>query len=111
MQAKLPESPYFVASITKMFTATVIMQLADEENLNDPIEQHLSHLPLDGIHVYKGTDYSKQLKVYQLLHQTSGLSDYFDGGLVEDFKNNQDRAYSVEDVLEMACNRNHRGQD
>ena len=102
----LPESPYFVASITKMFTATVIMQLADEGKLglNDPIEQYLSHLPLDGIHVYKGTDYSKQLKVYQLLHQTSGLSDYFDGGLVEDFKNNQDRAYSVEDVLEMARN-------
>lgn len=99
-------SPYFIASITKMFTATVIMQLIDEEklNLNDYIEKHLSHLSLDGIHIYKGTDYSKQLKVYQLLHQTSGLPDYFDGGLVEDFKKNRDKFYSVEDVLEMARN-------
>lgn len=101
-----PESPYFVASIAKIFTATVIMQLLDEGRLDleDHIKKHLSHLSLDGIHQYKGTDYSKELKVYQLLHQTSGLSDYFDGGLAEDFKKNQDRFYNVEDVLEMARN-------
>ena len=28
-----PDSPYFIASITKMFTASVVMQLVDEENL------------------------------------------------------------------------------
>jgi len=100
-----PDSPYFIASVTKMYTATVIMQLVDEGllDLDAPIQQYLSHLPLDGIHVHKGVDYSKQLKVYQLIHQTSGLSDYFDGGLAETtFKKNQDRAYSVEDVLDMA---------
>ena len=44
-------SPYFVASISKMFTATVIMQLVDEGRLglNDPIDKYLFHLPLDGI--------------------------------------------------------------
>lgn len=102
-----PDSPYFIASVTKMYTATVIMQLVDEGllDLNAPIQQYLSHLPLDGIHVHKGVDYSKQLKVYQLVHQTSGLSDYFDGGLAETtFRKNQDRAYSVEDVLDMARN-------
>ena len=103
-----PESPYFVASIAKIFTATVIMQLFDEGKLHleDYIEKYLSHLPLDGIHKYKGIDYSKKLKVYQLLNQTSGLSDYFEGGLAEDFKKNQDRSYSLEDVLEMARNSN-----
>jgi len=102
-----PDSPYFIASVTKMYTATVIMQLVDEGllDLNAPIQQYLPHLPLDDIHVHKGVDYSKQLKVYQLVHQTSGLSDYFGGGLAETtFKKNQDRAYSVEDVLEMARN-------
>ena len=99
-----PESPYYIASVTKIFTATVVMQLVDEGklDLDDPIAKYLAHLPLDGIHVYKGVDYSKQLKVVQLLHQTSGLADYFEGGLVEDFKTNQDRAYSVEDVLALA---------
>ncbi len=97
------DSPYFVASISKMFTATVVMQLVDEGSLSlqDPIDKYLSHLPLDGIHVFKGADYSKDLKVYQLLHQTSGLADYFEDGLNEDFKKNQDRSYSVEDVIEI----------
>jgi CubicO group peptidase (beta-lactamase class C family) len=98
-----PDSPYFIASISKMFTATVVMQLVDEGlvDLNDQIGKYLSHLSLDGIHVYKGTDYSNDLKVYQLLHQTSGLADYFADGFNEDFKKNQDRSYSVEDVLEI----------
>ena len=86
-----------------MYTATVIMQLVDEGrlDLNDPIDKYLSHLPLDGIHIYKGADYSHKLKVCQLLHQTSGLADYFAKGLDEDFKKNRDRFYSVEDVLEI----------
>lgn len=94
------------SGVAKIFTATVIMQLVDEKKLklDDPIEQHLPHLSLAGIHLFKGNDYSQGLKVYQLLHQTSGLSDYFDGGLVKDFKRNQDREYSVEDVLEMVRN-------
>lgn len=98
-----PDSPYFIASISKMFTATIIMQLVDEGriDLNDPIDDYLSHLALDGIHVFRGSDYSRQLKVYQLLHQTSGLADYFAKGLNEDFKKNRDRLYSVEDVLEL----------
>lgn len=99
-----PENPYFVASISKMYTATVIMQLVDEGklDLDDPIEPYLGHLSLDGIHVYAGHDFSHQLKVYQLVHQTSGLADYFEGRLVEDFKQNRDRAYSVADVLAIA---------
>ena len=99
-------SPYFIASITKMFTATVVMQLVDagKLSLGDEMVKYLSHIPIEGIHVHKGTDYSKQLKIYQLLHQTSGLSDYFNGGLVKDFKDNKDRYYSVADVLEMVRN-------
>lgn len=96
------DSPYFVASISKMFTATVIMQLVDEGRLalDDRVDQYLSHLPLDGIHVFEGTDYSSQLRIYQLVHQTSGLADYFSGGLDKDLKQNKDRLYSVEDVLD-----------
>ncbi|MEM9675841.1 MAG: serine hydrolase, partial [Bacteroidota bacterium] len=47
-----PESPYFVASIAKIFTATVIMQLFDEGRLHveDYIEKYLSHLTLEGLH-------------------------------------------------------------
>lgn len=97
------DSTYFIASITKMFTATVIMQLVDEErlDLDAPIQHYLPQLPLDGIHVYDGVDYSKQLKVYQLMKQTSGLADYYEDEFIEDFKNNRDRAYDLNDVLVM----------
>ncbi|MAS33649.1 MAG: hypothetical protein CL610_06570 [Anaerolineaceae bacterium] len=98
-----PDSAYFIASITKMFTASVVMQLVDEGrlDLDAQIQAYLPQLQLDGIHTYKGVDYSKQLKVYQLLHQTSGLADYYENGLVEDLKHNRDRAYNISDVLNM----------
>lgn len=101
-----PDSAYFIASITKMFTAAVIMQLVDEGklDLDAPIQQYLPHLALEGIHVHKGVDYSKQLKVYQLVHQSSGLADYYEDGLVEDIKHNRDRAYNLNDVLTMVRN-------
>lgn len=97
------DSPYFIASITKMFTASVAMQLVDEGrlDLDAPIQKYLPHLPLDGIHIYKDIDYSKQLKVHQLIHQTSGLADYYEDEFIEDFKNNRDRAYTLDDVLTM----------
>lgn len=98
-----PTSPYFIASITKMYTITVIMQLVDEGrlNLDEPINKYLPHRQIEGIHVYKGVDYSQQLKVYQLVHQTSGLADYYEDSLLNDLKQNHDRAYTVDDVLTM----------
>jgi CubicO group peptidase (beta-lactamase class C family) len=101
-----PNSPYFIASVTKMFTATVIMQLVDEGrlDLDAPITDYLPGDLLDGIHVYEGTDYSHQLKVYQLVQQTSGLADYYEDDLIEDFKHSRDRAYNLDDVLQMVRN-------
>lgn len=71
--------PFFIASITKMMTATVILQLIDEGklSLDDPLSQHLPSGMIDKLHVYKRVDYSSQITIHQLLHQTSGLADYF----------------------------------
>jgi CubicO group peptidase (beta-lactamase class C family) len=86
-----------------MFTASVVMQLVDESrlDLDARIQKYLPQLQLDGIHIHMGVDYSKQLKVYQLIHQTSGLADYYEDGLVEDFMHNRDRAYNLTNVLTM----------
>jgi CubicO group peptidase (beta-lactamase class C family) len=45
-------------------------------DLDAPISQYLPAEQIRGIHVYKGTDYSERIKVYQLLNQSSGLADY-----------------------------------
>jgi D-alanyl-D-alanine carboxypeptidase len=76
--AMTPETPYFIASITKMYTAAIIMQLHAENRLDleAPVLNYLPADMLDRIHVYKSTDYSRQIKVYQLVNQTSGLADF-----------------------------------
>ncbi|MEO1287228.1 MAG: serine hydrolase domain-containing protein [Chloroflexota bacterium] len=58
-------------------------------------------MSLEGIHIYDGVDYSNQLKVSQLMNQTSGLADYYEDQFIEDFKRNRDRAYDLNDVLAM----------
>lgn len=99
--------PYFIASVTKMYSTAIIMQLVDEGgvDLAAPIPTYLPAELIDGIHVYQGTDYSQQITVRQLVRQTSGLADYFMGkrvdgsSLLRDLKQNIDRAYSIDDVL------------
>ncbi|NWG18907.1 MAG: beta-lactamase family protein [Chloroflexi bacterium] len=73
-----PDTPCFIASITKMFTAAIIMQLYEQKRLDlaAPVSDYLPAELLDGIHCYKGTDYSRQIKVFQLVNQTSGLADF-----------------------------------
>ncbi|CAG0993483.1 D-alanyl-D-alanine carboxypeptidase [Anaerolineales bacterium] len=107
--AMTPETPYFIASVTKMFTAAIVMQLYEEKRL-DPEAAVLEYLPaslLDGIHVYKGTDYSSQLKVFQLVNQTSGLADFEadkprDGkSVLDELKAGHDRAIDIDEALKI----------
>jgi len=73
-----PNTPYFIASVTKMYTAAIIMQLYEQKRLDlaAPVSVYLPGSLLEGIHVYKGTDYCHQLKVCELVNQTSGLADF-----------------------------------
>jgi D-alanyl-D-alanine carboxypeptidase len=73
------DTPFFIASITKMYTSAATMLLQEREllTLDDPISKFLPDNLLEGLHRYKGVDYSDQLSVYHLISQTSGLPDYF----------------------------------
>ena len=64
-----PESPFKIASLTKPFTATAIMQLVekDEISLDQKISFYLEDLP----------EAWNSISVRQLLCHSSGLSDYF----------------------------------
>lgn len=99
-----PTDAYFIASIAKIVTASIVMQLVDEQrlDLSDRVVDLLPHLDLAGIHRREGADRTADLEVHHLLHQTSGLADYFAGGMEEEFKQNRDRAYEVADVVDIA---------
>ncbi|MEO1440381.1 MAG: serine hydrolase domain-containing protein [Chloroflexota bacterium] len=102
-----PDSPYFIASVSKMVTAAVVMGLVDEGmiDLNAPLSAYLPSELLSGLHVHQGTDYSPQLKLYHLVNQTSGIADYFEGRIADDLWHNHDRAYSAADVVNITRER------
>jgi D-alanyl-D-alanine carboxypeptidase len=91
-----PDGQVRIASNTKMFTATVVMQLVDEGeiSLDESIETYLP-----GLVAGDGID-GRQISVRQLLQHTSGLPEYIvdlldkEGGLT--------RYWSPRDILDLA---------
>jgi CubicO group peptidase (beta-lactamase class C family) len=73
------ETSFYIASITKMLTATVIMLLYEQKKLGlgDPMSKYLPESLIEGIHVYEGTEYTKQVQIRHLLSHTSGIADYY----------------------------------
>ncbi|MGA5036904.1 serine hydrolase domain-containing protein [Streptomyces capoamus] len=71
-----------VGSVTKTFTATVVLQLAAERrlSLDAPVERYLPGLIRAGGHD------GRRITVRQLLQHTSGLPDYLDAPEWQDFE-------------------------
>lgn len=77
--AASPRQCNHMASVGKLFTATLIGMLHDLGLLDfdDPIAQYLDAELMAGIHIYKGKDYSDMITIRHLLMQSSGLADVF----------------------------------
>ena len=103
-------TPFYTASITKLFTAVLVMQLyeAGRIGLEDAIRDYLPDSLIDRIHVYKGVDYTDRIQVRHLLSHTSGIPDYYEkapkGGqsFFERLLAEPDREWSVEDTIKLA---------
>jgi CubicO group peptidase (beta-lactamase class C family) len=72
-------SQYCIASVTKLYITAVMLRLVGEGRLtlHDAVSAWLPAEIRDGLHVYKGVDYSAALTILHLLSNTSGLPDYF----------------------------------
>ncbi|MHA2174457.1 MAG: serine hydrolase domain-containing protein [Candidatus Hodarchaeales archaeon] len=105
-----PETPFFIASITKLFTAVLVMKLFEEKKikLDDKITDHLPDSLLKGIHVYKGVDYTSSITIKHLLSHTSGIADYFlektEGGMnfFDTILKFPKKKYTVDDTIAIA---------
>jgi D-alanyl-D-alanine carboxypeptidase len=107
------DTPFFIASIDKMMTATVIMQLVEEGkvDLDEYMVRYLEEEYRTGLHVWKGEDVTSRITIRNLLSHTSGLAEWLEdrprGGrsLVEELTENGDRevdfAAAVDRVREM----------
>lgn len=69
----------YLASVGKIFTATIIGMLHDQGVLDyeEKIQTYLDDEIMKGLHIYKGVDHSGEISVKHLLTQTSGLNDVF----------------------------------
>jgi CubicO group peptidase (beta-lactamase class C family) len=97
---------FSLASITKLFTGTVIFKLREKNliNLDDKICKYLGREILDSIDIIDNVDYSKEITIRQLLSHTSGLPDYFTEGAggeksKENIRKERDMSYTIKDIL------------
>jgi D-alanyl-D-alanine carboxypeptidase len=104
------DTPIYISSITKLYTATAIMKLYEEGtlSLDDPISKYLPADLIQGIHVYEGKDYSNEITIKELLSHTSGIADYYteksiDGkNLFELFLEEPERSWTVDETIARA---------
>jgi D-alanyl-D-alanine carboxypeptidase len=73
------DTPIYIASVLKLYTATVITKLYEDGalSLDDPISKYLPADLINGINIYKGKDYTSEITIKQLLSNTSGIADYY----------------------------------
>jgi D-alanyl-D-alanine carboxypeptidase len=103
------DRPHFIASITKLYTVAMIMQLRREGvlTLDTRAAELLGEDVMRGLNVHDGRDLGPAVTVRELLAQTSGIPDYFeqrrpDGGTFLDDMLRTDAAWTFEDFIEMA---------
>ncbi|KOR84785.1 alkaline D-peptidase [Bacillus sp. FJAT-22058] len=94
-----PNFSFRIGSITKTFTASVVLQLAEEKqlNLNDSVEKWLPG-------VIKGNGYDgRKITIRQLLNHTSGLASYTDSNMRDiTLPQNPFRYYTVDELISLA---------
>lgn len=104
------ESPFWIASITKLLIAAAILKLQEKKKIliTHPAREYLPQGYLDGLHVNKkGINKSGEITILNLLSHTSGLPDYIEikpkGGksLFEMVLEEGDRSWSIMDSMQI----------
>ncbi|MEK4116611.1 serine hydrolase domain-containing protein [Paenibacillus sp. FSL W8-0919] len=97
-----PETPFFIASVTKLYVTAVLLQLRSRQllRLDDRIGEYLPEAMIKGIHVYQNVDYSREITIKQLMSNTSGIPDYFSGRVFADLIAGKDQSWPLEKTLE-----------
>ncbi len=89
------QAPFYIYSITKTFTAILLMQLVEKKviSLDDPIVKYLPN-----------TQLAKEVTIEHLLNHTSGVSSYTDlPNYMKENKKNPSKPWSFEYVIEKTC--------
>lgn len=103
------DSAFKIASSTKLFVSTIVLQLEEEGKLtiNDligPYLQSINYLNFDNLHHYQGAKYAQDITIEHLLSHRSGLADIFTDKQHEFFEllfSNPTVNYSPESLIKL----------
>lgn len=108
--AMRPDTPYFIASVTKLFIATIVLQLHElgAVDLDDALTAHLPADLVAGIHRMGGVDHTPDITLRHLLAHTSGLPDYLEDhprgerSWYARIVDGEDRSWNLDDAVRRA---------
>ncbi len=103
----VPDQPFHIASIGKLFTSALIYQLIESGklSLDDSVQKILGSEVLKNLFVYEGVDYSEKVTISHLLSHTSGVDDYFESvdkknkSVMDEITNNPDKFWTALDLI------------
>ncbi len=106
------EKPYSIASVTKLFIATVILKLKEENKLKltDKLTAYFTEDEISGLVVFKKVDYSKEVTIYNLLTHSSGIREYLEikdannKSIVDDIIINPNKTWTIKEIITIVRN-------
>lgn len=100
---KTIDTPLQSASVGKLFTTVCVLMLQEQKklSLDNLVGDYFDKTMLNGLHTYKGVDYSHKLTLSDLLFQISGLPDYLTEGGIERRAIEEDFAISTAELIEI----------
>jgi len=109
LQKASKNDQFRIASSTKLFVSTIILQLAEEGklSLNDKAShylQNINYLDFNNFHIYEEKSCSNEITVKQLLSHRSGLADIFsdkEQDFFNDLLQNPKKQYSPKSIVEL----------
>jgi CubicO group peptidase (beta-lactamase class C family) len=107
------DTPFFIASVTKLYIAAVIMKLHEQSliSLDSPISTYLPQPLIAGTHRLNGTDFTDRITIQHLLNHTSGLADWLEDSpkdgqtIIEQLVKEGDRAFDIEEITQIVRER------
>lgn len=92
------DDTFRIASITKTFTATVILSIADDGLLNtsDPLSKYLPYFPN-----------AENITIRNLLRMRSGIVDYADSSILEEWYHDVYKNYPLDTLIDIMASQDN----
>lgn len=103
------DTPYFLASVTKLFISTATLRLVEQGRvaLDAPMSDYLPAELVDGLHRRQGVDRTADITVRHLLGHATGLPDYLvikpkaDEALFDSIAEGTDRRWGIKEIADL----------